>query len=127
MEAKYLIYPCVFSEDEFNSLRSVESVVNELFMEVSVKEQKLIENINHYLAKALTDLKEIVNNKNCKGYRYNSYLLNMVELKLTYVYELMRKVDVSRVNNQLSKISEAIYITGLILDSSYRNYLDGVQ
>jgi hypothetical protein len=120
--SKYLIYPCVLTDNDLELIKVQGINVSKCLIECSETGMKQKENINYHLTKVVMDIQEIVLNRNLKGYRYNSYLLNMIELKLTYVYELMRKLDSTILMREMSIIADSCFVFGLVLDSTYDVY-----
>ena len=89
MTTKYLIFPIVFCDNDFEKFLVVKNEITSMDFNKLANAKKCRENIVYHLAKAAIDLEEIIKNKNSKGYRYNSYLLNMAALKLSFVVDLL--------------------------------------
>ncbi len=90
MASIYFIYPVVISDEHFSRLVKEIDVLQktnfDLISDVKVNHKSMA----IILAQAILDIEEVVTNKNTKGYRYNSYLLNMVNLKITFCIETLR-------------------------------------
>jgi len=89
MSTKFLIYPLCFDENDFQIFKEYRNKFTALSFDKLSCLVKCHRNVIYYLAKSIIDIDEILSNKNTKGYRYNSYLLNIIVLKLEYIVELM--------------------------------------
>ena|SRR4030042_583446 len=125
--SKYLIFPCLLSDEEFITIKHQRDLVSKCVIEHLQVGMKQKENINYHLARVIIDIEEVVSNRNLHGYRYNSYLLNMIELKLIYIYELMRKLDHDVLMKEITIIAESCFIFASLIDSSYDSYEKGLS
>jgi len=75
----------------------------------------------------LKDFQELIHNANNQGYRHNSYLLNMISLKLTFIYELMKKFNPEVLKHEMTTIAEVNYSISLMLCKSHAEYIDNFQ
>jgi hypothetical protein len=89
MKSNYLIYPMVLSDYDFQTITNCLSLINSLNFNGIDSLSPNFHHIIYSVAKASLDLQEMITNKNTRGYRYNSYVLNMAILKLTFVSELI--------------------------------------
>lgn len=85
-----LIFPIVFSDDDFKTLDTFKDVLTDLITElneISVCNPKML-GLGFY--NVLQDLKEVIRYRNAKGYKWNSYLLRLILVKLEYVNEVLK-------------------------------------
>lgn len=124
MNTSYLIYPVVLSQTEIGLIKchilAMQHEVISRFIQPNIYPDRLREMCSN----ATKSMKEIVDNNNSEGYRYNSYCLNMISLKLTYLYELMKKYDPEVLKPQMTQIAHINYSISLILCTSHNKYLD---
>lgn len=117
-----LIFSINFSEDQFNSLDMIRNVLTDLILdinEISVCNRKLLQ---VSLSQSVLDLKEIIMYINIKGYRWNSYVLRMTILKLTYIIEVLRADDREKHCLILNDIEVCLEGLTYILSSSFEEY-----
>ena len=108
MNTKLFIFPITLTDDNFETLSQIrENLVCNWDDHTNVI-NSCKQNIIYYLAKACIDIQEIITNKNSKGYRYNSYLLNISMIKLGYVVQLLMKNDKAALKHQIEQIHYAI-------------------
>lgn len=87
MKANYLLYPMILSDKDFVVISQEVKRLKLLNIDKMYELREKFNNVLYYLAKCVIELEEIVNNHNCSGYRYNSYLLNHSILTLSFIYQ----------------------------------------
>lgn len=117
MTINYLIFPCVLSDNQFDELRFAKEKLEEVLNFKAINDQKRVDKANYYVGQIIRDLSEIVSNHNSNGYRYNSYLLNMLCLKLSYVHELYQLINSENTGWVLILLSEINYSISVILET----------
>ena len=124
MNATYLIYPVILSQSEMNLIKChILAMQDEVILPLTGK-TIYPDRLREMCSNATKNMKEIISNENSEGYRYNSYCLNMICLKLTYCYELMKKYDPEILKPQMSQIAHINYSISLILCTSHNKYID---
>jgi len=118
MNSNYLIYPCVLTNDQFEELRFVKEKLEEVLNFQAINDQKRVDKANYYVGQIIRDLSEIVSNHNSNGYRYNSYLLNMICVKLSYVHELYQIIASENIGWVIILLSETNYQISVILEAT---------
>ena len=122
METTPLIFSINFSEDQFTSLDLIRNVLADAILdinEISVCNQKLLQ---VSLSQSVLDLKEIIKFRNIKGYRWNSYVLRMAILKLTYIIEVIILDDDEKHLILINDLKEVLKGLLYILEISYKEY-----
>ena len=108
MSTHYLIFPLVLSEESFIRLATeIVQLDNLNFDNINWKGSR-VKNMIYYTHSAIFDLREILRNRNTRGYRFNSYLLNMITLKLTFIKELLMSVSGEEQSTRMYTINDAI-------------------
>jgi len=90
MESRPLIFQCVFTDEEFKKLEKIRDTLADLIFdihEVSVSNFKLLPVKFEF---TLLDFRDILIYRNAKGYKWNSYTLSIVLLKMDYIYEVLK-------------------------------------
>lgn len=93
MSNHFLIYPCVFNDQEYETLRTeFENCTNYLLKlnEITYLKPKF-DAIRFPML--LLDFSEVLRYRNKRGYKFNSYILNMLILKIEYQITLLEKDD----------------------------------
>ena len=108
MNSKLFIFPITLTDNDFLTLSEIRTNLTLNWDERIDKLNTCKQNIIYYLAKACIDIQEIITNKNSKGYRYNSYLLNISMIKLEYVVQLLAKNDFTYFKHRIEAIHNAI-------------------
>jgi hypothetical protein len=118
MNSNYLIYPCVLTNDQFEELRFTKEKLQEILDFQAINDQKRVDKANYYVGQIIRDLSELVSNHNSNGYRYNSYLLNMLCVKLSYVHELYQIINSESKGWIINLLSESNYTISVILEAT---------
>jgi len=105
------------SDNQFDELRFAKEKLEEVLNFKAINDQKRVDKANYYVGQIIRDLSEIVSNHNSNGYRYNSYLLNMLCLKLSYVHELYQLINSENTGWVLILLSEINYSISVILET----------
>jgi len=120
MESTYLIFPMVLSDNQFKQISDVISNLSKMSFNKLTSLPIGSHDIIYYLAKAIIDLEEVIRNKNSRGYRYNSYILNLAALKLSFIAELIEKKYLHSLINEHLTIMHSINLLKQILSDSYQ-------
>ena len=115
MNSKLFIFPITLTDDNFLTLSEIRQNLTQEWDDKIDNLSSCKQNIIYYLAKACIDIQEIITNKNSKGYRYNSYLLNISMIKLEYVVQLLAKNDSTYFKHRIQVIHDAIDQIDIIL------------
>lgn len=127
MTSNYLIYPICFTSQQFSQLSEILYTIDESIVPSFNSDDKESINIKYYLFKLMGDIREIINNKNLQGYRHNSYLLNMVSLKIAYCYELVHKHKPIENAPELTKLALINYTISVLLSTTNNQYIDNYE
>jgi hypothetical protein len=119
MKANYLIFPMVLNDYDFQTITNCLSLINSLNFSAIDSLSSHFHNIIYSIAKASIDLSEMLTNKNCKGYRYNSYILNMAILKLTFASEIIENKYSNTLFVELKTIDSCINQLHSVLSTAY--------
>ena len=119
MKTHFLIFPIVFSDTDFETLTIQVITLKNLNFERLTSLIQCKQSIIYHIAHAVLDIQEILDNRNCKGYRYNSYCLNLSILKLTFVFELLKSKDLLLFREEISIIQSTIISLSSIITVNY--------
>ena len=119
METKFLIFPCVLTSEDITILKNVYQDFSELIIKLdSISELKpKFDKVR--LTLVLFDLRELFLNENISGYRWNSYCLNMVIVKLTYHLSLLENNLELFYNGIMYEVNSVITAISQVLAAKY--------
>jgi hypothetical protein len=118
MKSNYLIYPMVLSDSDFVLLKNAASDLRNLNFERISSLRNCSHNFIYYLAMAILNLEEVITNSNSRGYRYNSYVLNMAYLKLSFAAELIEAKELRKLQVEFDTIKRSLSTIHEILESA---------
>jgi hypothetical protein len=127
MSSTYLIYPICFTVNDFANLSNISVSIREGIVPAFKSDDSESVNIKYYLFQIMGDIKEIINNKNLKGYRHNSFILNMISLKITYCYELIKKHKPVKNAPEMTKLGLINYKISVLLSTTNNVYVDNFE
>jgi hypothetical protein len=123
MESTIIIYPMFLTDNEFYKLTLVKDSLTELeksIIDISCDHSRL-QGIR--LVNCILDLGEIIKYRNIKGYKWNSYILSMIIIKLTYISKVIKDCKIVEAY-QIAECSENnLLILTHIFESNYSLYL----
>lgn len=118
-----LIFPVIFSDEQFQKLDQIRNILTEMIIElneISVCNRKLLQ---VDLSRSVFDINEIISYRNIKGYRWNSYILRMSILKMEYIIEVLSHEDQQKHLMLLSDLKNSQNSMLLILEQCFDEYL----
>lgn len=89
MKSQFLIFDCIFNDQELSLLNREKYNLSDMLINLhslSIGNTKLL---STKLELTLLDMRELVNYKNARGYKWNSYILAMLILKLEYLVNIL--------------------------------------
>ena len=122
METTPLIFSINFSEWQFTTLDLIRNLLADIILEIneiSVCNRKLLQ---VSLSQSVLDLKEIIKYRNIKGYRWNSYVLRMTIIKLTYIIEVLNAENHELHKGLIYELTECLHGLEFILNQSFEEY-----
>ena len=127
MSPKFFIFPCVISDEDFNLINQIREQLVTCHSDLTVmclfNTNIRYVNIDHIV----TDLSEVLRNRIVKGYRYNSYILNISIVKLDYILTVIR-LDTDQANSKLAtKIEHCLSALSQVLSNLYVDYCEDMQ
>lgn len=114
-----LIFQVVFEESELKTIDSIRLSLADLIIEVneiSVCNRKLL---GIELSRVVLDLREILSCNYRNGYKWNSYVLRMAILKLSYIYEVLKAEDCVKHSKLMISISKVYILLSEILVENF--------
>jgi hypothetical protein len=94
-----IIFQCVFSDEQFTQLREIKDELTDSIIElndISVGNPRLLKLNLPFL---LLDFKEMISYRNCRGYKWNSYILTLLICKLDYIVATVKEsADLNSIN-----------------------------
>ena len=122
MTTHFLIFPMVLNDQEFGTLDQISKDLSKLDFNKICSVRNCKQNIIYHLAKAIITIQDVTKSKNCQGYRYTSYALNMAVLKLEFVKELLIKEDCKLLKDEITAVKQSIIQISSILEGAYIEY-----
>jgi hypothetical protein len=121
-----LVFPLIFSSNDFVQLdETFTTVKNEIFDYRKASNAKC-DRIWLEIASAFLNVNEIISNQNSKGYRYNSYCLQMCILKLEYSREMIIRLEPENYSKIYQLLSNLVFQLRTLLRGHYQHYLECV-
>lgn len=122
MTPHFLIFPCPLESAQFSTLRVQKNILSTYLVNKIESEDKKLKDLYFYIGCTVFDIDEILKNHNCHGYRCNSYILNKILLKLSYIFEITRVYDFSEYGIFRADFSNVHYNISLILNHQFAVY-----
>lgn len=123
MFTKYLIYPMVISDHDFDLIKGSCTVLKNMNFDRLTSLVNCKQSVVYHLAQAVLDLEEVISNHNGRGYRYNSFVLNMAAIKLTFVLEILIAKNECLFETEINTLRSVIMAVQLILQKSYELFI----
>ena len=124
MSSSVLIFPCPLTDIQFSVLREEKKTI-EKYLAIECKPtDKRLKDLQFYISCTVMDIDEVLKNHNCHGYRCNAYILNKINLKLSYLFELVKLYDFEGHVISCHDFSNFHYRIQLILETQFRLYTD---
>ena len=124
MKPRFLIFPCVFSDFQFEIIQKVRDQLLSCKLDLATL---CLLNSDVRLLKVdciISDLSELLGNKISKGWRYNSYVLNLAVVKLDYAQTILElDLNVSS-SPTVTVISHSFDTLSQILSDCYVDYIN---
>ena len=122
MRPRFLIFPCVLTDEQFEIIAKVRNSLNECHLELTTM-CMLNPQVKYLKVDCIVnDLSEVLKNKIEKGWRYNSYVLNLAIVKLDYAITIVN-LDLNNSESKLAILLQHCYeVTAQILCNSYSEY-----
>lgn len=124
MSHTFLIFPCPLTAIQFSILREERQVLSKYLTIECKPTDKRLKDLQFYIGCTIFDIDEILKNHNCHGYRCNSYILNKINLKLTYIFELVKLYDYEGHSITTHDFTNSYFRFSLILEHQFRLYTD---
>lgn len=124
MSSASLIFPCYLSDSQFQILQEEKTILQKYLHLKDDPNDKKLSAIRYYIGLAIFELTNIIQQHNLTGYRFNSYALHNVNLKLSFIYELMRKYDPEGITLKATDLANTHYRLELILNTCHLNYME---
>ena len=106
MEIRPLVFECVLNDQELYHLNQIKNNLAECLINLHATAIGCEKLLYPKIELTLLDLREIINNAAIKGYKWNSYILQMVLLKTAYIMSILENME----------SNEASYLFNQILD-----------
>lgn len=119
MTTHFLIFPMVLNDKDLETLKTITKQLTEFNYQKLTMLRNCRQNIIYYLAKAIIALQDVIKAKNTSGYRWTSYNLNMILLKLEFINELMKKENPTLLKEEIETVSIILRDIKLMLDLGY--------
>lgn len=119
METKFLIFPCVLTSQDQETIKQVYSDLGSIIESLQTISELKSKFDKVRLPLVLFDLREIISNLNINGYRWNSYCLNMILVKLTFYLQILEQSDKWKASYHVSDINAIIKTLSSILGAKY--------
>jgi len=124
MKPRFFIFPCILSDVQFEMITEIRDQIN------SCKNDLCIAGMLHPHFNILkidcivNDLSEVLKNQIAKGWRYNSYVLNLSIVKLDYLLTLINVESNITCTEMHAKIVHCYEVLSQILSDCYVDYID---
>lgn len=119
METKFLVFPCPLTSGDIVILKDTFESLTDLILRLDKITELKPKFDKVRLPLVAMDLKEILHSSNYAGYRYNSYCLNMIIVKLAYHLSVLESagsfmldeiiIDCKSIMTTISAILQAKY------------------
>jgi hypothetical protein len=114
-----LIFPCIFSDEQFKVLDHIRHELADHLITSHVITCYSPKSITHDLAQTIFDIREIMAYRNKRGYKFNSYVLRMAMLKLTFISETLSDVHKQEAAQVIEIVDNCIRVIYSILLTNY--------
>ena len=119
MKTNFLVYSMLLTDQDFIDLEKQGTVLRKLNFDRLTRITTFKNSVIYYLAHAILDIQELLGKKNNRGYTYNSYVLNLAIIKLTFVCEIINAKGLPYLKEERDIILNSIKILTKILDEAY--------
>jgi len=116
MQAKYLIFDCVFNEQEMYILNKHKNILADCLIGLHSIGHSYKQLLYPRVELALLDLREIINQKQIVRAKWNSYVLAMLILKLEFTINMLEKLTDSNSCELMETISNSYYRLSELFD-----------
>ena len=119
METKFLVFPCPLYTSDIAILKDIFESLTDLILRLDSIQQLKPKFDRVRLPLVAMDLKEILNSSNPLSYRYNSYCLNMIIVKLAYHLSILEAATNLFVSELIVDIKSIMTSVSAILQAKY--------
>jgi len=124
MKPRFLIFPCLLNDFQFEIIQKVIEKLRKCHYELTVLCSLNPEVRYLKIDCIVTDLSEILKNRIDKGWRYNSYVLNLAVVKIDYALTIV-DLDLSSSVLPLSiELLHSYEVLSQILSDCYIDYMN---
>jgi len=123
MKPRFLIFPCLLTDEQFQIIQSVKESLAKCHYELTVLCSLNPEVRYLKIDCIVTDLSEILKNRIDKGWRYNSYVLNLAVVKLDYVITIVNLDLCPECKVLHTELLHSLEVLSQILSDSYIDYI----
>lgn len=122
MKPRFLIFPCIFNNEQFDLIQGIKEKLGKCHYELSIL-CSLNPDVRYLKIDCIVaDLSEVLKNRIEKGWRYNSYVLNLSVVKLDYAISIVN-LDLNKGNsNLLKELVQCYEVLSQLLSDAYVDY-----
>jgi hypothetical protein len=119
-----LIFNCTFSDQEYITLNRIMSILKENYIICLSDKILTSHSLQINLYNVFCDLNEIIKNHNSMSHQYNSYILNLLLVKLSYIVVVVRKLNNVNYVTMIESFDQCIIDLKKILHIAFERTID---